>query len=385
MASLVEDTTGGEILPSKGQELVADISQNSGKKATKSSSSDKANPLAEIKEAYEARLGEPVKKKLKTDDATLDLYEHYKSYKADDLKDLLRWNRQTMTGTKDVILFKVLDGEINGRLARCPMDGGRLKLSEDGTKVTCNGNFDEDLQIRIDCAYSAKRLEAPREKWHTSEPTEEEAKEMDRLEEAATGSTPTSDDPDVKVLLEAADKLEWKLINRDGIKKATADLLELLQNPPVKKHLDLPDDVGAARMKVGTTIANNREQSARQVLEVLIEQVGFVESKAKQAAQKEAAIELAVEAPENAALVAAFQELAELYFKEGNRNAGASYTKVVKALKDLPYAVTEDNAKGLGKGKTKVDNIGKSSADKIYEFVSTGTIAKLEEKRADVS
>ena len=36
---------------------------------------------------------------------------------------------------------------------------------------------------------------------------------------------------------------------------------------------------------------------------------------------------------------------------------------------------------GLSKGKNKVANIGKSSAEKMKEFLSTGTMQKLEEKR----
>ena len=43
--------------------------------------------------------------------------------------------------------------------------------------------------------------------------------------------------------------------------------------------------------------------------------------------------------------------------------------------------ITADNALGLGKGKTKVDGIGKGSAEKMREFMTTGTIQKLEEKR----
>jgi DNA polymerase/3'-5' exonuclease PolX len=66
----------------------------------------------------------------------------------------------------------------------------------------------------------------------------------------------------------------------------------------------------------------------------------------------------------------------------GNRNAGASYTKVIQALKDLPYEITEKNASGLAKGKTKVQNIGDASSKKILEFCKTGTMEKLEEKRA---
>ena len=45
--------------------------------------------------------------------------------------------------------------------------------------------------------------------------------------------------------------------------------------------------------------------------------------------------------------------------------AGGTYTKVANAIKDLDYEITTDNAKGLGKGKTKVAGIGKGSAEKV--------------------
>ena len=65
---------------------------------------------------------------------------------------------------------------------------------------------------------------------------------------------------------------------------------------------------------------------------------------------------------------------------------GVTYKKVVSALLGLTFAVTMENAKGLSKkGNNKVPNIGKSSSEKIYEFVTTGKINKLEEKRADAS
>jgi DNA polymerase/3'-5' exonuclease PolX len=49
----------------------------------------------------------------------------------------------------------------------------------------------------------------------------------------------------------------------------------------------------------------------------------------------------------------------------------------------LNFEITAANAMGLSKGKTKVANIGKSSAEKMKEFCETGTMTKLVEKRAD--
>jgi ssDNA-binding Zn-finger/Zn-ribbon topoisomerase 1 len=86
--------------------------------------------------------------------------------------------------------------------------------------------------------------------------------------------------------------------------------------------------------------------------------------------------------PQNEPLFQAFVELSRFYRAEGNYNAAATYHKVSQVICDLTETVTEDNALGLGKGKTKVPNVGKASAEKMHEFVATGRIAKLEEKKA---
>jgi hypothetical protein len=64
--------------------------------------------------------------------------------------------------------------------------------------------------------------------------------------------------------------------------------------------------------------------------------------------------------PHNEPLFQAGVELSRFYSAEGNYNAVATYHKVSQAIRDLTEAVTEDNAFGLGKGQTKVPNIGKA-------------------------
>ena len=86
--------------------------------------------------------------------------------------------------------------------------------------------------------------------------------------------------------------------------------------------------------------------------------------------------------PKNVSIYEAFQELCAHYDKEQNRNAAITYRKVSAAIKGIDFEITADNAKKLGTGKNKIAGIGKSSADKIHEFVTTGKMAKLEEKRA---
>jgi len=118
------------------------------------------------KEREEKQGDEPDSKKAKTvDSQRLELFGKYTDLKNDDLDDILRWNHQFLKGTKDVKIAKCIDGELHGRLSNCSLCGGRLKLVEqpDGTEmVECNGKFDEDSQIRMQCDYKAKPEEAPR-------------------------------------------------------------------------------------------------------------------------------------------------------------------------------------------------------------------------------
>jgi hypothetical protein len=218
------------------------------------------------------------------------------------------------------------------------------------------------------------------------EPTEEEKAEIDRLLDEGSGKQESLDtDPDVAKLVKAANKLEWNLNNRKDLKASTGGLVDLLLGHDGKK-VDIPQDRLEAIKKVGPLVVANKEKSASEVIPVLVKEFGFLEDKQEKAAKKEAAIESIVGHPKNARMVAAFQELAELYFKEKNTNAGSSYIKATNAIKGLDFEVTEENAKGLGKaGKNKVDGIGAKSAEKMLEFVKNGTMEKLEEKRADAA
>lgn len=201
------------------------------------------------------------------------------------------------------------------------------------------------------------------------EPSEEENEKMDALEAAAKGGGPeiTSSDKNLTDLLkdqQNEQNIRWDLSNREGLRTATEDVLRVLSSPSKKKSnkmVDVPNDHSVAMQKVGQIIASNRTKALDEVLLLIVQEFGYKEDKENKENKKKEMISNAVGNPNNASLVAAFKELAELYFKTGNANAGASYTKAVKALCDVPYEITAENAKGLGKGKTKVANIGKSS------------------------
>ena len=109
----------------------------------------------------------------------------------------------------------------------------------------------------------------------------------------------------------------------------------------------LPEDNKKAKQKIGSHIITHRPgTSPDNVLSSIIKDCGFASDKKKASVSKKAAFDAMVKHSDNAAL-------ADLYFKEGNCNVGASYTKVVQAIKDFDFPVTIENALGLGKGKTK--------------------------------
>jgi hypothetical protein len=218
-----------------------------------------------------------------------------------------------------------------------------------------------------------------------NEPTKEEDEEMDRLASEAKGEEPGADsDPAITALIKQANKLQLELHNNEGIKKATAAIYTLLKG--CEKAIDLPDDESDAKHRVGAMVAANRSLPVADIIRNLVKELGFREVKDDKAAKKQAALKDSCKCPENLPVVSAFQELAEFYFKEGNRNGGVVHSKVATALQNLDFIVTPENAMSLGKGsKTKVVGIGEKSAEKILEFVATGKIDKLDEKRANVA
>ena len=278
--------------------------------------------MGRIKRAAEAEASEePKAKKQKTEgdfDLLVEAYGKIASQKpkvkVDDLKDLLRWNRQVLKGTKDFVLFKVLDGTVNGRLGLCLLCGGKLKFMEDKEEmICCSGQFDESANVRIPCSFTDHRLsdKVPRGKFFISEPTEEENEVLDKLkEEAAKGPGGNTDDdnPVVKELLTKADDMDWKLTDKKGMQAASKELLELVQD-----KLALPEE--NVKMEIGRMILNNKDKSPREIVKLVIDRFGFAEAKKAKAEAREAAVEAACANPKNAAMLCAFQELAQLYFK----------------------------------------------------------------------
>lgn len=355
----------------------------------------KANASAAAAAAAEQENVEPDSKKAKVsvlaatlsemDQQYMEAYLHYKSCKNDELKDVLRWNGSTVGGNKDELLMRVIDGHCRGRLGKCSTCGvGKLKVMDDGSKVSCSGWYDEDSSRHIPCYAKFKIEEAPRfQPWHTENPGAEQIEQDEKMAlDAASATTETTGqtNDDRNELEAAVGKMEWDITNGPaGLKKAATDMLEIC-----KEKVELPDNEKAARMGIGTIIAHKQMDSPtpQDILALVIEKYGLKEEKKVAAANKTKSMAGACGNEANVHILEVILELGSLYFKENNTNAGITYKKVAEAIRGVDFVINADNAKGLGKGKSKIDGIGKGSAEKIYEFVTTGKIEKLEEKRA---
>mmetsp|Transcript_19864 Transcript_19864/g.41056 ORF Transcript_19864/g.41056 Transcript_19864/m.41056 type:complete len:474 (+) Transcript_19864:186-1607(+) len=401
----LEDQTADGILddPDFKQRLVIQISSTPKKKEEKHDNPI-ANRIASYKTAFEELPDEdedddeetrrPTKKAKKGGDpkilnAAAKAYGIYHKMKNPELQDVLRWNvGYGMTGTKDALLLRCIDGHVNGRLARCPMCfRGKLQLADKdaGQTVACGGYFDEEISARIPCTYVAKNERAPRlQPWYAEKPTEEQTEEIKKITEeheakASGGGGGGSGGAPVE-LLKLANDLDWPDISTMAGKKEAANLMaELCTSGDVT--VDLPQDEKKARMACGKIIVGHPEASASQILELIVKEYGVSSNKLALAEKQKDAIAESCNCPANAGIMQAFLELGNLYLKEGNANAAGAYKRAATAIMGLDFEITADNAKGLCKGKTKVANIGKGSADKMYEFFTTGTIEKLEEKR----
>lgn len=185
--------------------------------------------------------------------------------------------------------------------------------------------------------------------------------------------------------LKSIQQIEWDpdaSKDKAFIKETTATLAGLLtaDNSPVAISESASSKI---KMTVGPILLQNKDKTMEEIMDLIIKKYGLKEAneKASKAKAKATASLCTVEA--NGAIYNIINELASAYTKEQNTNAANTYRKVAQAVKNLEFEITSDNAKGLGGGKkTKVAGIGKKSAEYMCEFLETGTIQKLDEKKA---
>lgn len=220
------------------------------------------------------------------------------------------------------------------------------------------------------CAYEIACASAPRlQPWYSEEPTEEEMEAMKAVTEKhaaiAEGGGSGADGVPAE-LVTAAEELDDSWDDSNNKEKAQS-IVDICTG-----KIDLPQDEKKARIAVGKILMSNQDSTPLLLVELVLKQFGIASAKEEAKAQQKTAMESSCSCAENAGIIQAFKELGDYYFKDGNTNAGLTYKKAITTLSGLDYQITVDNAKGFGKGKTKLPGIGKGTADKIHEFYSTG-------------
>jgi hypothetical protein len=291
-----------------------------------------------------------------------------------------------LSGVKAVLILRCIDGEMRGRLAKCPLcKRGQPKIVEPGHDfASCNGFFDEDMGGRVSCSFSMPVQKAARVlPWYTETPTEEQEAEMDALAEVAKSgkvAPSSSNESAVKNILKKAKSVDWKVGNKSDNNATTTAMMTIAQEGGVA----LPE--GNEKKSVGKlVVANGKTCTAPEVMQMIIDEYGFANDQAAAAeATADAATSVCAVAA-NAKFYAMLDEFQTILRKSGEFMKANSYKKASDAIASLDFEITEENALKLGKsGKFKVPGIGKSTAEKLQELAETGSVAKLEEIKASV-
>ena len=97
-----------------------------------------------------------------------ELKEDFEDKSIPQLKEMLRINCQSRTGTKSELITKVADGIIKGAIPRCSKcGGGFLKYIYQTDTYWCNGYMD-DTKWR-NCHFKGKSPDVQRMPWQTSD------------------------------------------------------------------------------------------------------------------------------------------------------------------------------------------------------------------------
>mmetsp|Transcript_18609 Transcript_18609/g.58149 ORF Transcript_18609/g.58149 Transcript_18609/m.58149 type:complete len:304 (+) Transcript_18609:102-1013(+) len=193
-------------------------------------------------------------------------------------------------------------------------------------------------------------------------------KEKKRKEESEDGEAAAAAAPSPKKAKPAAPGAEFAAeVRTDVTQPMLRDIADELSERLRAAGYNVPE-AAAARQQLGPICIQSLSGTDLDVAAVL--KAGAEQWKKK--------AEVECENEGNAALAGAFLELSSFEFKKGNSMKGVAYKKVSKALSEHATAITS------GKEATKLANIGKSSGEKIDQFLETGTIAKLEEYKNEV-
>jgi len=260
-------------------------------------------------------------------------YAKYNSMKLDSLKDLCRWNKTKVTGTKSELLRRCCDGLANGGLGKCPECKGKLTISNDGKEVNCTGAYDETMGTFVRCYFKCAADKMKRTAWYEEKPSDDDEGESTQTVAGIKAGTAKYAN-----LLDSHD-----LSNRDGKKAAAKALLGACRELGIKISQNDTDGTMAVGALMLTHTKDGKIDSV-EALNALVAKYG-TEKSVHEANETAAA---ACGHPDNVAIVAIFSDLASCYKQEGNHNAMGTYKKAAAALRALTVKITSGKSQFKG-------------------------------------
>lgn len=195
-------------------------------------------------------------------------------------------------------------------------------------------------------------------------PPKPEKKAAAPKRKADDDATPAASEKKAKGLPEVPEEV------RSGVTmQSLRDVAEELVGRCRDRGVNVPTDAATARQQLGPICRDLL--TAEGTLDV---RAALLAAEAAWGAKK--AVDCECDA--NGDLAAVFLELSSWEFKKGAKMKGVAYKKVSAALAAHGDAITG------GKQAAALPGIGKSSAEKIDEFLATGKIQKLEDYKNDI-
>jgi hypothetical protein len=296
------------------------------------------------------------------------------------LKDWLKVNNQLVSGNKPELVERCVDGEVNGRIPKCPRCLlGRLKFNTSTAMYECAGYHDEDSQRFIAC--KNKMEQVSRDTWLDPEVDSPEEKTSSTSNATSTTTTPSEAEVPEEVLTN---------IKACAGAKEAADLLAKYCKNDLK--LSLPQDDTKSRVTVGALLMSNRftDENGKQQFDVKKVVASLIQSYPVPIVKPSSGRSVC---EENESIAQLFDELALLYKKKGGDHVQYKISSAKKAaliIRGLNFIITDGLSLGKpGKNnKNKQEGIGMGTAKIIQEFLdadkkSSKTLETLKEATAE--
>lgn len=343
------------------------------KKKSKPKAAEKTKPKPELADDDDGTQASPKDKKKKeaaldygvditTYDQSPELTAKYSAMSVTELNQWLKANRVVKgAANKANMVARCVDGELFGAFPPCPRCvTGKLKVTYASLDAhggqgewTCRGAFDEAIGMRVKCYFTARPGEVTRLQWRDMhDPAPEPEKPG-----GGAGTTTTDD-------AKFPDGFET-FIPKDAANAVKAIALEM--------GFQLPAE--GANSEIGSLLVIYKDDEGRwdgaATLKALRE-------KYPPLTNEEAAGGPPATHPDNSALASCLDELVRLETKHKEADAFKlrAYKSAAMEIRALDRPITSGKACAKA-GPTKVKGVGKGLAEKIDEFLTTGTMARI--------